>query len=214
MSLMELFEVARVSVRGEEYGFTATEVHVKKGMPIRIDGWGSINFCNALGQEWWFGPEGQPNTAARQDSLGYGVPGCRHAMLIGRIGRTVFPIGASRVFQAPASGMLGVGHNDTKTVKDNNGEFDVRVSIPVTALRARVGRPGGNRAAEIQFNLPWGISGGAQLNLPSWVNSPRPKFSFHAPPSHRANVSGGLFCAQIDLPIPFWNPKLCVHVTL
>lgn len=215
MELRELFEVKRIVVPGPKYGWISTDVNLRRGMPVRVDGFGSINFCNTLGQEWWFTPDGEAGKAARQGSLGYGVPEVRHAMLIGRIGHTVFPISSSRTFQASEDGTLAVAHSDTQQVNDNEGEWDVRVSIPVTGINSRVGPPGPQgRGAEIQFNLPWGINGSAHINLPSWVQSPRPRFSFHKAPTHGFDPQHGVFCTEVELPIPLWKARVCVHITL
>jgi hypothetical protein len=215
MNLSEIFELEQVQVRGEQYGWVNTKVDVRPGMPIQIQGSGAINFCNAFGQQWFFTPEGQEGHAARPESLGFGIGGIKHAMLIGRIGNGhIFPIGSFIRFQSREQGPLFVAHNDTKQVSDNDGAWDVRVCMPVDSVKGQR-RATGSSAFDVQFGGLWGINGQLSINLPAWIKNPNPRFSIHSGASHGSNIERGMMCVESDVPI--WGPirfKKCIHIQM
>ncbi len=211
MRLDELFTLKALSIEGNQYGWVNTEIDVHPGMPLQIQGTGSINFCNFMGQQWWFTPDGEEGKASLPESLGYGVAGTRHAMLLGRINRTVFPVGDLLRFKVQERGTLFLAHNDTKVVSDNEGHWDVRICVPVQAVQGQ--RRPGTPAFDLQFTGPFGISAQASLNLPSWMTNPRPRFELHDGPAHGTNIERGLLCTQVEIAIvgPLKLRK-CIHL--
>ena len=215
MDLSDLFELGETQIQGREYGWVNTRIDVHPGMPLEIQGSGSINFCNVLGMQYWFTPDGEAGKPAMPESLGYGVPGVRHAMMIGRIGNgPIFPVGSFLHFQSYGEGPLLLAHNDTKDVNDNDGAWTARVYIPVVAINGQRRAPG-NPAFDVQFSGPWGINGQLTVNLPNWIQHPAPHFSMHEGPAHGTDPQHGLFCVATEIPI--WGPirfNRCLHIQL
>ncbi len=220
MSLSHLFTLSEVTVEGARYGWVNTKIDVVPGMPLEIQGSGSIDFCNPFGANInhdILTPDGDPRRAGGETSLGWGSRApCRHGQLVARIGNShVFPIGTMRRIRAEHAGPLLVGHNDTNKVDDNSGEFEVRVCIPVDAVR---GQRTPNNGFQLSFEGPGGINGGAFVNLPTWLNKPNFKFKVHGAPGHGQNIERGLFCLPIkaDFPIirhlPGLKDGICLHI--
>jgi hypothetical protein len=213
MNLDEVFQMGNViQVRGDEYGWVNTGLDLRRGQPVEIQGSKAINFCNW--GDWRFTPDGEDGQIAREGSLGYGVPGIKHAQLIGMINGHIFPIGKLWRGKIPENGTLMVAHNDTKQVGDNDGEFEVRVVTPVTAVQGRRNpqQPG---AFQMSFTGPLGITGSAQINLPSWMTSPRPKFTVHKRPAHPSDPAHGMLCTETDIDLVMGiRYRRCVHITM
>ena len=159
---------------------------------------------------------GDPRRRALPGSLGYGSAyPTLHGQLVARIGNgPVFPVGSYKQFQARDRGPLFVAHNDTQQVSDNSGAFEVRVCMPVQALRRRVvPRGGGGRGMELTFEMPWGISGSASIDLPRWMTNPNPKVTLHDAPTHPSDPARGTFCTELPpVDLAFWKIRKCVHV--
>jgi hypothetical protein len=217
VGLSHLFELNRVQIRGNQYGWVNTDVDCLPGMPLEIQASGSIDFNNFPGWGDEFTPDGDPSSQSREGALGWGSPyPCQHGQLVARIGHSaVFPVGVYKNFHSRDRGPLFLGHNDTKKVDDNGGAFEVRVCMPVQAIRKRPQQVGGNPGVQLTFELPGGISGHATVQFPRWMTKPNPRMEIHDGPAHPTDPARGVFCTPLPkLELAFWKIEKYLHFQL
>jgi hypothetical protein len=105
------------------------------------------------------GPNGIPTikTKIQFNQPGFrGCPGCDHAALIGQIGTTGMVLGEHKKFTVDNSGLLVLAINDLK-VSDNEGGYDVKVSVTLPASTAGSARAPGKTKGSAADSGPSGL---------------------------------------------------------
>lgn len=88
------------------------------------------------------GPNGIPvlKTKIQFNQPGFRTPDINHAALIGQIGSTGMMVGEHKTFTVENAGLLVLAVNDVK-VSDNEGFFDVKVTVTLPAATATARAP-------------------------------------------------------------------------